>query len=221
MDPWDRIKPGQRAEIKVTKGMESVPFVSHVLVHQNKATGLAMPTASGAMDLLRPHVSIDVEIMGDDNIFRFSAAIAGRKSSPQQMLVIAKPEKIHVLPKRAYFRMDISIPVEIRVMKDHLTPVTEFKKAFTKDLSGGGCMVVTDKPLKKGTLVEVRLKLPPGSQEEASFIGEVTVHKTRQEEDRELHELGVNFSIITEPDRDKIIAFINNKLSEMRRKNKI
>lgn len=220
---WENLRPGQRAEIKLQHGMENIPFVSKVLVVQEKAIGLAMPTSKGAMELLRPQTSIDVEIAGDDNLFRFSGPIIGRKSSPEQMLVMSRPEKgrLQALPKRNFFRMDISIPVEMRVMKDHLTPITEYKKAFTKDLSGGGCMVVLDKPLTKGTLVEIRMQLPPGSQDEASLLGEVMIHKVRHEEDRELHDLGVNFTIIAEPDRDKIIAFINTKLSEMRRKNKI
>lgn len=89
----------------------------------------------------------------------------------------------------------------------------EFIRATLRDISRGGCALNTDRPLKLGMMVEVKLAL----REDASpltLLAEVVRHEEIRASGKHSH--GLRFHGVRPEEDQAIIDFINRKQAELR-----
>jgi c-di-GMP-binding flagellar brake protein YcgR len=90
-------------------------------------------------------------------------------------------------------------------------PSTTPQQTFSKDVSGGGSSIVTDKTLSPGTSLQVAMKLPSREQP-VNFIGEVVWSQQYEIIDpnvrRKSVETGVRFSEIAPADQEAVEGFV-------------
>ena len=88
----------------------------------------------------------------------FVTEVVGRRREPIPCLIINKPE--HIVPvnqKREYVRLDISLPVQFRIIdeKDN----AEIKEGITIDISAGGALFYTKTEVNIGQKMEIKMQV--------------------------------------------------------------
>jgi hypothetical protein len=89
----------------------------------------------------------------------------------------------------------------------------EFVRAKIRDISRGGCALNTDRPLKLGTKVEVKLGLHENSSP-ITLLAEVMRHQEIRASGKHSH--GLRFQGVRPEEDHAIIEFINRKQAELR-----
>ena len=80
-----------------------------------------------------------------------------------------------------------------------------------KDISGGGARISTDAPIEIGDILEIDLS------EDLNTKNEVVSRVTHIYSKNHLTEAGVEFVLIKEPDRDKIIKYVFQRQIELKK----
>ena len=89
----------------------------------------------------------------------------------------------------------------------------EFMRATVHDISRGGCALNTDRALRAGTLVEVKLNLREGKPP-LVLLGEVMRHHEIPTSGKHSH--GLRFQGVRPEEDNAIVEFINRRQSELR-----
>jgi hypothetical protein len=89
----------------------------------------------------------------------------------------------------------------------------EFVRATLRDISRGGCALNTDRPLKLGTMVEVKLALRDDAAP-ITLLAEVMRHQEIRSSGKHSH--GLRFHGVRPDEDHAIIDFINRKQAELR-----
>ncbi|HTU81857.1 MAG TPA: PilZ domain-containing protein [Candidatus Acidoferrales bacterium] len=89
----------------------------------------------------------------------------------------------------------------------------EFQRATIRDISRGGCALNVDRPLKLGTMVEVKILFGDAAPP-IVLLAEVVRHQEIKSSGKHSH--GVRFHGVRPEEDHAIIDFINKKLAELR-----
>jgi hypothetical protein len=127
-------------------------------------------------------------------------------------LVISAPDNNSAVQRRAYARVLHHVPVSCTVLDAESNTWIPFE-AEVRDLGGGGCSVLTDRTPAKGAVVAMSFAL----DEDAPFAALCRVLPRE-----ELPTIGkpltrVEFVMIRESDRDRIMRFVLLSLAQHRR----
>lgn len=188
--------------------------VMPLLVSQYETT-----SPDGTMDVLAPihegrifpvhrDTRMDVIYERDGDLFKFSAAAIERKISGNVFLLTIKPlSNEERMQRRTFFRFNCLLDVEYRMFQDLAIPKEDrgaFKKAVTKDLSGGGlCLLANERPTY-GWFLEGLLKI----EREVRFIGKIVRVINIHDKGKFSYEIGIEFVEITNGERERVISFI-------------
>lgn len=126
-------------------------------------------------------------------------------------------EKSQDLEKRKFARLKDNIFILVNLKSEH----TDQFKVFTRDIGGGGLMFETDRDIPMGSELELEIYQPSGREKEVFFsihaVAKVAwikgIAKDSFEEGENMHQVGVEFSYIKEEDRQRIIDFVNQCLT--------
>ncbi len=168
----------------------------HVPFHEGKI----YPVHSGAV--------MDVIFSKENDTFAFKALAIGREVQDGIAILTIKPVgSIEKIERRSFFRMECALEAEYRVIE--ALPIEDtgqevFIKTVTRDISGGGVCLVTDSKLKSGTLLEATLKL----ERKLRFMGVVARSGEVRERGKILYATGVEFKMIENRDRERIISYV-------------
>jgi hypothetical protein len=114
--------------------------------------------------------------------------------------------------KRSSVRLDTLVPGQWRFAPGG-KGTGEFVRATIRDISRGGCSLITDRAIKMQAMVEVRLALraevPP-----VILLGEVMRHEEIKTSGKHSH--GLRFHGLRPEEDHAIIDFINRKQTELR-----
>ncbi len=166
------------------------------------------PIHEGRLFPVHRNTTMDVIYQKDGDLFKFLAVVIERKTSGNIRLLRIQPitgeERTQ---RRNFFRFGCLLDVDYHMLKHKPTKneeLGEFKKAVTKDLSGGGlCLLINEKPHNNwfimGT-IDVGAKV--------HFIGRIVRVTNTPEKGRFKYEVGIEFDEITNLEREKIIGFI-------------
>ncbi|MDH2909815.1 MAG: PilZ domain-containing protein [Candidatus Eremiobacteraeota bacterium] len=114
--------------------------------------------------------------------------------------------------KRQTVRLDALVPGTWRFAPGG-KGTGEFVKANIRDISRGGCSLILDRELKRGTSVEVQLRLREGGAP-LVLLGEVMRQEHIASSGRFSH--GLRFHGIRPEEDHAIVEFINRKQAELR-----
>ena len=126
-------------------------------------------------------------------------------------------EKSQDLEKRKFARLKDNIFILVNLKAEH---ANQFK-VFTRDIGGGGLMFETDRDIPVDSELEFEIYQPSGREKEVFFsihaVAKVAwikgIAKDSFEEGENRHQVGVEFSDIKEEDRQRIIDFVNQCLT--------
>lgn len=168
---------------------------------------IAAPIYEGRLFPVRIGVDIRVSFIKNDGFYEFSAKVIGRENKGNlALLKIQTLSQIQKIQRREFFRFDINIPVNYRVIESINTKSKdEYIETITRDLSGGGLCMRLKEPIKVDKYLECELFITTKVQ----FIGRVvrlTEYDTMQGPYK--YEIGVYFERIDDAMREKIISYI-------------
>jgi hypothetical protein len=147
--------------------------------------------------------------------FRVQTRIVAVTATTTQFETPRKIEAVAALEgaqKRQNVRMDTLVSGHWRLAPNG-KGVGEFARGTIKDISRGGCSLITERALKHGSTVEVRMSLRSDGQP-TTVVGEVVRYQEIRSSGRHSH--GLRFHGLR-PDEDQaIIDFINRKQAELR-----
>ncbi|AVX20750.1 MULTISPECIES: flagellar brake protein [Carboxydocella] len=172
---------------------------------------LALPFSKGVPVPVRVGSQILVRYFDQSAIYSFKSEVISRATAPQAILSISIPESVNRVQRRNYVRLDDSVPLTFyKLQEDDITGTD----TVTKDISGGGVRIEIPQPLELGTELELHLKLP---KDKIIAVGKV-VRCLPLEKPKKGYNIGIQFTIIEERDRDKIIKYIFDRQRELRKK---
>jgi hypothetical protein len=127
-------------------------------------------------------------------------------------LVIGEPDVDTPVQRRAYARVLHHVPVSCAVLDAKMNSWTAFE-AEVRDLGGGGCSVLTDITPSAGATIAISFAL----DNDAPFavLGRVLPREALPTIGKPLTR--IEFVLIRESDRDRIMAFVLLSLSQFRR----
>lgn len=166
------------------------------------------PIHEGRIYPVHKNTLMDVVYERNGDLFKFSAVAVGRSVSGNLFLLRIQPlSGEEHLQRRSFFRFNCIIDINFRMFEHKDTKKEErgeFKKAITKDLSGGGLCILSNEKPTYGWFVEGILN--PGK--EISFIGRIVRVINVHDKGRFKYEVGIEFVEITNLERERVISFI-------------
>ena len=149
--------------------------------------------------------------------FRMQTRIAGTSASSTQFEFPKKVDLVGAVTgsqKRSSVRLDTLVNGHWRFAPGGKGS-GEFMRATIRDISRGGCALNTDRALKLGTMVEVKVVLRDGAPPLA-LLGEVMRHEEIKTSGKHSH--GLRFHGVRPEEDHAIIEFINRKQADLRRR---
>lgn len=153
-----------------------------------------------------------------DKISIYSFQTVGRSSVDRGMplLLVKYPHKVEKVQKREYVRVQANLSILLSY-KDQ-EGVSKELWCQTRDISGGGIMLVASKPVDLYQGCDVRMAF---QLEMNTIYLAGTVIRNDLEEDAdglERNILGIKFTNVNEKNRQHIIRYVFNRQIELRRK---
>ena len=160
---------------------------------------------AGWNDLAEVHITC----LGRSSVYVIQVAVV---RSGETRLVVGAPAHDAALQRRAYVRVLSHVPVSCTVLDAETNTFTTFD-AEVRDLGGGGCSVLTDLTPRAGTTVVISFAL----DEDAPFVavGRVLPRDALPTIGKPLTR--VEFVLIREMDRDRIMRFVLLSLAQQRK----
>lgn len=152
----------------------------------------------------RPHVVLR----------RFTSRVLRREGDPSPSLVLAWPERVERIQRREHVRVEVRIPVEVRVHEAGETP--RILPAVSANLSTGGMRLNFRESAPDGIPLGLVVRLPGFGEVECE--GQVVHMGTDERATGEMKHWTVEFTRISEPVRKQITQFLFEVQREQRRK---
>ena len=183
----------------------------------------------GSMDILAPikggrffpvnrGVEMGIIYEKSGELYKFKAEVIERWMSGNihflRIIPKSGPER---LQRRFFFRFECILDLKYRLFEKKDTKDADkgsFKKAITKDISGGGLCILTEEEPKCGWYLEGIFDV--GSV--VRFIGKVLRVTHIRDRGRFHYEAGIEFIDISELEREKVISFIFDSQRKMLKK---
>lgn len=216
-------------EVEIRDGEYKGTYSSRIEEDNGGVLGIAIPSKQGHLLPLPVGTWFIGKIAQKSNLYIFKTHITNvslKQNVPTW--TIAKPAEIEKVQRREFVRIDVRLPVFIKILvegeknlsiggKNYSAKELESKEweATVKDISGSGARIITKLKISAGTNMFLTLPLPDGS------VFRTLAQVKRSElvnPDLGIYWIGVHFLGITERERDQIIRFIFKKQVELRKR---
>jgi c-di-GMP-binding flagellar brake protein YcgR len=150
------------------------------------------------------HSRATLKIYTDLGIFKFKGKI--RSSDGEGILTFGRPKRIEYVQQRAFYRLRFELSVMYEVVKPEESPdtVTPVLQGFTKDISEGGMLLVTQSAYAPGTILKLLINLGP----DMVISSLAVVRRQRKDEVKEQMLTSLQFMKLSEKDRDALRRFV-------------
>lgn len=217
MDVQMDLKPNQLVNIEILeKTGVSSRYPSRVENIGDQEIVLASPIKNRVAFFVPPGSDINVWYWDKIAIYTFTCKVIRNINKDIPLLTVEKPQKIEKVQKRDHVRIRISIDVFLSYTDKN----GELKEIWckTRDISGGGMMLVLHKPLLSDIdeLVNMEFKL---DSELIQTKGKVVRNSWESDSDGvERNIVGVEFKDLANKNTQVIIQYVFQKQIELRRK---
>lgn len=212
---WEEITPGHTVELSVMHAGNVAQFSTVARERTESALIVLMPSSEQAQGILAKDAVVDVTVPTKERMLKFTTLVVDRRIVREPLLYLMRPHEIRSVAHRSFYRLQAVRPLKIRLMRDLVTPISEFKAATTLDLSGGGMMIQSRLKIPKDQLVEINLDL---NGVNVNAICKTTLSKTEDQGGAEINLAGLEFVTIEENERDKIVKFIFDSQRALKKK---
>jgi c-di-GMP-binding flagellar brake protein YcgR len=147
--------------------------------------------------------------------YRFTATIS---ATDGKQATFAMPSRIETVQKfagahkRTTVRMDTTVAMSWRYEQVGKIP-SQWQKAFVSDISRTGCSLATDKPIKVGNKLELKLPLKPGGADvevRAEAMRVDTIEATKK------FSVGLKFASGQAEAERAVVDYINRRQTDLR-----
>lgn len=180
---------------------------------EQKEISVGTPMDRGSEVRVDPGSVVFLQTHRPDGLRRFASQVLRREQGPPPSLVLAWPERVERIQRREHVRVDVAIPVEVRMLAR--TPRT--LAAVSSNLSTGGMRLRLGEEIPNGTLLGlvIRLRASESVECEAQVAH---VGKDDRAAQGMKHWMAVEFTRISEPVRKQITQFLFEVQREQIRK---
>lgn len=188
-------------------------FVSQLLEYQEDGTMVISSPITGSRVVFIPDgVTIRLTFVHPiQGLLGFTAVVSSKEYRGKIAVMTVKPDaEIIKIQRRMHFRLEIVLDAAIlpadAADDAEAAEKSEPVRAYTKNISGSGVCLVTEKEFPKYSEIVIELELTDGKQIKAKGIivrsQMIDVRKGKN------YELGVNFTEISKKDQDALIRYI-------------
>lgn len=223
------LKTGIKLEIELENDSHQEGSGKLISKLQVKKKGSLMIDAPFSGALINPlHTGIGINVYftkrssAQIDLYRFKARVTGRERAGKLLLLqIVAESDIQMVQRRQFYRLECTLPVRYRLVGEKdcrkgIDTGTEFFKAYTKDISGGGVCVNTEEKLEISRIIECEVFLQEDNP--VRFYGNIVRTETNAPDSKYKYLAGVAFRKIEDKDREAIIRFIFEQQRKLRKK---
>lgn len=163
---------------------------------------LAMPMDKGFPIILPVGEYFQGKFVKDGAAYQFDCRYLDKRFTPLPVWITSLPINFEKIQMRNHVRVEVGIRVTMQIPDQEEAVVIN---TVTKDLSGGGALIVSKVPIPVGKQVFLTLILPEFG--EVSMSGDV-IRREQPKPDQQLYWLGIKFTDITEKQRNTIIKYV-------------
>lgn len=159
---------------------------------------------------------IDVVVVKQDAIFKFSVIVLGKINDNITGLRVQINSDISKIQRRNFYRLEIINSFHGRVVEDIKS--YKFGEVFAgniMDISGGGTLIHTNKDLHLDIIIELSFEI---SNEKEMILFGVVLRRSIINVSRYNFEYGIKFINITESDRSVLMKYIFERQRKMIKK---
>lgn len=160
---------------------------------------------SGEYLKIAKNTKISGKIMGLNSIYIFKSKIFELSINPP-CLIIEKPLNFLKDYKRNYTRVEAALISTFQIFNSDGTLQSGVYSGKISNISGGGCQLITNKNIKKGTFVHVGIRI--GNEMSNSINAKVVRISSTILNDREVYELGLHFTALFDQERRSILKYV-------------
>lgn len=171
---------------------------------------ISLPVKNGVY--MTPTVGEMLEMLYYDNlnVYKFEALVLGRKvENAVPQLLLSLPQNVVRIQRRKFVRVNTTSYIKYARYSNReqgkISPEDDIQfnnKGILLDISGGGCRLSTSQNLQLKDIIVTDI---PTDKDSIRVMGEV-VRVEKQPDDN--YYCGINFTIIDERTRDRIIQYI-------------
>lgn len=207
---------GMKLEIEIFKGSNGIVYPSQLLdIKDCDEFTISGPIVKNELVLL--HVGDDINIsymIKDKGKHYFLAKIISRSHTGIYSLKVKKISNIKNIQQRKYYRLPTNIPILKHFKEDNEKTENNVESCETKDISGGGIKIYSNKLHKSGDRVACALDL----LDEKIFIKCKVIRIEEVDSFNYKYLIGLEFVDIEDRDIDIIIKYIFNEQRKLRLK---
>mgnify|MGYP001050133550 CR=1 FL=1 len=177
---------------------------------------IAAPVERGGVTVVRPGLSIVVNLFEGMGIRRFSGRVLRVETGRVETVVVSDLEYLGTVQRREHVRISQRLPVRFR-LEDGPNGQAPWFEGATQDVSGGGLQITADArgidAIVKGDLLEIELYLP--DQNPVKAVGQIVRASSTNPLTATTVRFGVQFVEISGGERSRIVRYVLKKQSEM------
>ncbi|MGC8971019.1 MAG: flagellar brake protein [bacterium] len=198
--------PNKKVSIRVIEGEYQGNYNSRIEEINDDKLILALPFIGTVPVPIRAGDRVVIYSATKDAVYGVVGEVIKRQLEPLPLLYVVITGGIERVQRRNYVRIPILLNVMYRIKGKE-----KIYNTYTKDVSGGGIKIILPEPLKIQDVLQGRLELlPPEFQ--IDFEGEVVwIDKEEKVNNNKLEEIlyaGVEFTLIDEKERERLIRFL-------------
>ena len=206
-----QLRPGQLVDILLDEEGEQpeiqAKLSSRILEVSPRGFSIFRPMIDGAP--LSIGKRLRVTFVLENAIWTMDCPVQGTVSMRID-LGFPDPEHTHRAQRREHLRVGITMPVDYQIGQE--TKFGKTKQGVLRDLSGGGCLLLLDEEIHYGALLLLHLSLEEHGRLEV--MGRVVRVSAAEKRRSARHLVAVEFSLLTDRNRDRLVKFVFNKHRE-------
>lgn len=196
----DKLQEGLSIYVQVNEGEYQGSYKSKISEIKPGFIVVEAPIHDGQFVPLRNGTFIKVIFYDDTSSYAFISQIITRATAPIPIFIIKYPDQIKNIQRRKFFRVPIVDELEYQIVDEK--GLSEIYKGYIHNLSGGGLSLKTKRKIDRNATMLVTLKLANQKIKVAAKV----IRCVQEEKDDFLS--AVEFSDISESQRDLVIAYI-------------
>lgn len=198
-----------------TSGINSNKYYCRVKDILGERLHVAMPGDFKDFDDFIPGSKVKVSFSDRSAVFSFLSEIIVLKPGNPGILILGRPVNMTRIQRRNFVRLDAKLKVVTNKI-DEDKKSAEFFTATTTDISGGGVLLGCDSQLNVGEEMEAIIFI--SENQTVSAIGRIVRVTELSASSKYKYSVGLEFTNIKEPERDKIIKYIFDQQRQLRTK---
>jgi c-di-GMP-binding flagellar brake protein YcgR len=206
----------QLVELEILTGEMQGVYRSRVENITKNCIVLGAPLDKGTPIPLRAGTLVRVNYHDEKATYSFETEVSDRDMGVGPTISTARPLSIKRTQRRNFVRLDSNLSLVFNIISDELDEAGKPLKGLTLDISGGGTRFESNLSLPEGIVLEMNINLPRIGT--VSALGKVVRTTATKNSVKKHYIIGVQFMIIEEKERDKIIRYIFDKQRELRQR---